>query len=75
MGETQTPHFHDFWIFEPVITFQNQFILSLEVPGHLTNINNIWGRFRKYYLYKSRNRGNRKFRIVGPDLEKTGTGK
>ena len=35
MGETRTPHFHDFWIIEPVISSQNQVFLFLETPGHL----------------------------------------
>ena len=35
MGETKTPHFYDFGIFEPVTKPQNQLFLYLETPGHL----------------------------------------
>ena len=43
MGEAQTPHFHDFGIFEPVTKPQNQYYLSLETPGHLKQIKkNTW---------------------------------
>ena len=34
MGETQTPHFYDFWIFGRVPEPQNQYYLSLETPGY-----------------------------------------
>ena len=32
MGETETPHFHDFLIFGRVLEPQNQYHLSLETP-------------------------------------------
>ena len=35
MGEAQTPHFYEFWIFEPVTKPQNQLFLFLETPGYL----------------------------------------
>ena len=45
MGEAQTPHFYDFWIFEPV-TF-----LSLATPGHLNKIKKKpWNCFYMYYF-------------------------
>ena len=52
MGETQTPHFYDFWIFEPVTKPQNQQFLSLETPGHLKQIKKTPGTFFKYCFYK-----------------------
>ena len=36
MGETKTPHFYDFRIFEPVTRPNKQLFLSSETPGHLT---------------------------------------
>ena len=36
MGETKTPHFYDFGIFEPVTKPQHQHYLSLEPAGYLT---------------------------------------
>ena len=41
MGETKTPHFYDFGIFEPVTKPQNQLFLSLETPGHLKQFRQI----------------------------------
>ena len=38
MGETKTPHFYDFGIFETVAKPQNQLFVSLETPGHLKQI-------------------------------------
>ena len=62
MGETKTPHFYDFGIFEPVTKPQNQHYLSLETPGYSKKINqNPWNLFRKYYFYKISKSGNPKF--------------
>ena len=57
MGETKTPHFYDFWIFEPVTKPQNQLFLSLEAPGHQKTQN------AEHTFYESRNFETRNFDI------------
>ena len=61
MGESENPHFYDFWIFGRVPEFQNQQSLSLETPRLLNEIKKIPGTFSKCYLYKSQNAGHPEF--------------
>ena len=51
MGETKTPHFYDFGIFEPVTEPQNQLFLSLETPGHLQKIKTQSQNILKHITY------------------------
>ena len=68
MGETKTPHFYDFGIFEPVTNPQNQLFLSLETPGDLKEIKgNPWDVFLKYEFYESWNFENSLFDNFGKD--------
>ena len=53
-GDPQTPHFYDFWIFEPVTKPQNQLYLSLETPGDLKKNKKIQNLFKNYDVIKSR---------------------
>ena len=62
MGEPQTPHFYEFWIFGHVPGSQNQFFLSVETSGHLKYPEKVPNHFWKYYFYKSENVDNSFFR-------------
>ena len=56
MGETQTPNFYDFWIFEPVIMPQNQYCLSLGTPVYSNKIEKIPRTFSEHICFiKCRN--------------------
>ena len=71
MGETKTPHFYDFGIFEPVTKPQNQHYLSLETPGHSKKIKkNPWNMLETYYFYKISEFGKLKILTLS---EKAGT--
>ena len=48
----QTPHFHDFGIFERVPEPQNQYYLSLETPGHSKQSQKIPNHLKTYYIGK-----------------------
>ena len=49
--------------------------LDLNIPNYFKKHKNNYGNlFETYYFYKSQYCGNRKFRNVGPDVEKMGTG-
>ena len=51
MGENKTPHFYDFWIFEPVTKPHNQLFLSLETPRHQKEIKESPGNILKQTIF------------------------
>ena len=68
MGETKTPNFYDFGIFERVPKPQNQLFLSLETPGHLKNQENSLEHFFKILFVCISKFGKiHNFDIVGKD--------
>ena len=70
MGETETPHFYDFEIFERPLSSQNKLCLSFETPRQPTKSRNETQTFRKY-VSTSRNFGTPKLLTI---FEKMGAG-
>ena len=64
IGEPQTPHFYDSWIFEPVTKPQNQYYLFWETPRYLTKLEIQWNIKQQLFFYKSNNFGNPKMSNV-----------